>query len=127
MHKASVDPEGNSEFWVLIDNTSVKYITINAGLYSVYEMCSGPSLIALLPRLPLGRWKQARVGHDFTTGRAGFTEVLDTSLPGVTSRWHPTRIDHLDLQYGKKLRSNVYVATSDQFASAVVAKFARFP
>jgi hypothetical protein len=57
--QASVDPEGDSEFRILIDNTSVRYITIDAGLYSVREMCFGPSLVALLPLLPPGRWKQA--------------------------------------------------------------------
>jgi hypothetical protein len=62
-----------------------------------------------------------RVGRDPTIGRVGFTDVLATSLPGVTSLWHPARIDHLDLQYGRKLRSNVYEATAGRFASAVVA------
>jgi hypothetical protein len=124
--QASVDPEGDSEFKILIDNTYVRYITIDAGLYSVDEMCSGPPLVALLPPLPPSRWKQARVGRNLTTERVGFSDLLDTPLPGVTSLWHPVRIDHLDLQYGRKLRSNVYEATLVRLASAVVAKFARF-
>ncbi|KAF3028312.1 hypothetical protein E8E12_000385 [Didymella heteroderae] len=127
MLQASVDLEGVSEFRILFDSTSVRYITIDPGLYSVQEMCFGPSLIALLPPLPPGRWNQARVRRDPTSGRVGFTDVLDTPLPEIGSLWHPVRIDHLDLQYGRKLRSNVYEATSDRFASAVVAKFARFP
>ncbi|KAK3942998.1 alpha-galactosidase A precursor [Diplogelasinospora grovesii] len=39
-----------------------------------------------------------------------------TRLPGITSTWHPTQINHLELHMGRKLRSNT-----------VIAKFARFP
>jgi predicted Ser/Thr protein kinase len=41
--------------------------------------------------------------------------------------WHTTHIDHLHLQKGQKLRSNVYEATCSRFSSPVVAEFARFP
>jgi predicted Ser/Thr protein kinase len=45
-------------------------------------------------------------------------------LIGVHTLWHPTQIEYLDLEMGKKLRSNVYEATLD--GTMVVVKFARF-
>lgn len=86
MLQASVDLEGDSEFTVLFDNTSVRYTSLLTLVYTASTvMCFGPSPIALLPPLPPGRWKQARVGRDPTSGRVGFTDVLDTPLPGITS------------------------------------------
>ncbi|UPX20130.1 uncharacterized protein EKO05_0010374 [Ascochyta rabiei] len=124
--QASVDPDGDSDFRILV-NDSVKYITVDAGLFGLDEMCFGPSLISLLPPLPPGEWTQARVSRDPVASIARFTVASETTLPGITSVWHPTRVNHLDLEFGTKLRSNVYEATSKRFPLKVVAKFARFP
>lgn len=125
--QASVDPEGDSDFRILVNNESVKYITIESGLFGLEEMCFGPSLISLLPPLPSSEWNQARVSRDPVNSVASFSIVPETTLPGITTLWHRTRVDHLDLVLGTKLRSNVYEATSERFPSKVVTKFARFP
>ncbi|OTB03204.1 hypothetical protein M426DRAFT_12791 [Hypoxylon sp. CI-4A] len=125
--QASVDLESESEFRVLIDNKSVKYITIDGGLYDPDDMCFEPSLVSLLPPLPSGDWNVGRISRSPTTGVGYFAAVSKTRLPGITKLWHPTQIDHLELRMGQKLRSNVYEATCSRSDSTIIAKFARFP
>ncbi|TVY86424.1 hypothetical protein LAWI1_G008473 [Lachnellula willkommii] len=97
-----VDPEtSGGEFRILVDGTSVKYLTIDPGLYDADDMCFTPLFVPQLPPLPPGDWNVGRISQD--------------------------PIDHLALAMGKKLRSNVYETTSPDFKSTVVAKFARFP
>lgn len=124
--QASVDPEDESEFRILIDNKFVKYITIDGGLYDRDEMCFGPSLISLLPPLPLGNWNKGHISRNPTTGAIHFSAVSKTRLQGITNTWHPTQIDHLELRMGRKIRSNLYEATCPRFSSTIIAKFARF-
>ncbi|KAH7398263.1 alpha-galactosidase A precursor [Pyrenochaeta sp. MPI-SDFR-AT-0127] len=95
--QASVDPEDQSEFRILVNRKIVKYLTIDPGLYDVDDMCFGPSLTSMIP-----------------------------SLPAVTHLWHPLQVDHLELHLGRKLRSNFYEATCPRFNSTIIAKFARF-
>jgi len=124
--QASVDPEYQSEFRILVDQKFVKYLTIEAGLYDVDDLCFGPSLISMLPPLPPGDWNQGHISRHLATGRPHFASVTKAQLPGITSLWHPLQIDHLELRMGQKLRSNVYEATCSRFHSTVVVKFARF-
>ncbi|GFP52262.1 hypothetical protein TASIC1_0001041400 [Trichoderma asperellum] len=125
--QASVDPESESEFRLLVNNKFVKYITIDSGLYGIDDMCFGPSLISLLPPLPPGDWNEGHISRDPSTGDAHFAAISKSPLPGITNLWHPTQIDHLKLRMGLKLRSNVYEATCSLFDSTIIAKFARFP
>lgn len=127
--QASVDPgEEPSEFRALVDNKFVKYITIDAGLYGCEDMCFAPSLISLLPLLPPGDWNQGHISRDPQTGDAHFSSVSRQHLPGITTAWHPTRVDHLELREERKLRSNVYEVTCPaRFGpGTLVAKLARF-
>lgn len=125
--QASVDPEDQSEFRILVDRVFVKYLTIDHGLYDVDDMCFGPSLISLLPPLPSGDWNEGHMSHNALNGRPHFAKVTKGQLPGVTNLWHPLQINHLELHMGRKLRSNVYEATCPRFNSTIIAKFARFP
>ncbi|KAK4210313.1 hypothetical protein QBC37DRAFT_350240 [Rhypophila decipiens] len=125
--QASVDPEYESEFHILVDNKFVKYITIDAGLYDCDDMCFAPSLLSLMPPLPPGDWNKGRISRNPKTGDPHFSAVLREQLPGITTTWHPTQIDHLELRQGRKLRTNVYEVTCPGFSSTtVIAKFARF-
>ncbi|KAF5127400.1 hypothetical protein E5D57_008330 [Metarhizium anisopliae] len=124
--QASVDPDDESEFRLLVNNSLVKYITIDAGIFSQDDMCFEPSLVSLLPPLPPGDWNQGRISRNPETGSPHFSAISDTDLPGITKIWHPTQIDHLEFHMGQKLRSNVYEATCPRFRSPVVTKFARF-
>ncbi|KAG8418462.1 hypothetical protein J3458_005874 [Metarhizium acridum] len=125
--QASVDPHDESKFRLLVDNSLVKYVTIDAGIFSQDDMCFEPSLVSLLPPLPLGDWNQGRISRDPKTGAPHFSAISSTTLLGITKIWHPAQIDHLELHMGRKLRSNVYEATCPRFKSPVIAKFARFP
>jgi len=124
--QASVDPEDESEFRILIDDKFVKYITIDAGLYDSDDMCFEPSLVSLMPPLPPGDWNKGRISRNPKTGDIHFSAVSKTHLPGITTTWHPTRVDHLELREVQKLRSNVYEVAYPGFSCTVVAKFARF-
>jgi predicted Ser/Thr protein kinase len=125
--QANVDPGDNeSEFRILVDGKFVKYLTIEAGVYDVDDMCFEPSLVSILPTLPPGDWSEGQISKTITTGLPHFTKTAKSQLPGITNLWHTLQIDHLELHMGTKLRSNVYEATSVYFNETVVAKFARF-
>jgi len=124
--QASVDPDDEpSEFRILVDQKSVKYLRIDPGLYDVDDMCFAPSLISIIPALPPGVWNSDHISRH-PDGHPHFASVTKAQLPGVTNIWHPLQLDHLELRIGKKLRSNVYEATCPRFGSTVIAKFARF-
>jgi predicted Ser/Thr protein kinase len=125
--QCSVDPSDESEFRILIDGKFVKYLTIDGGLYNVDDMCFAPSLISIIPPLPPGDWNTGRISRNGADGQPHFAEVTKVQLPGISPLWHPLRIDHLELCMGRKLRSNVYEATTPHFDLPIVVKFARFP
>ena len=125
--QANIDPgDDESELRILVDGTFVKYLTIEAGVYDVDDMCFEPALVALLPTLPPGNWNEGHISKNSTTDRPYFTKTARSQLPGVTNLWHDLMIDHLELHRGTKLRSNVYMVTCAYFDEPVVAKFARF-
>ncbi|KAL6908787.1 alpha-galactosidase A precursor [Trichoderma evansii] len=125
--QASVDPENESEFRLLVNNKCVKYITIDGGLYDSDDMCFGPSLVSLIPPLPSGDWNEGPISRNPATGNPHFATVSKTHFPGITRLWHTIQIDHLELRMGQNLRSNVYEATCSRFSSTIIVKLARFP
>jgi predicted Ser/Thr protein kinase len=124
--QVSVDPDDESHFRVLVGGRLTKYLTLDTGVYDPDDMCFAPSLIPLLPPLPPGDWNMGHISKDPTHGHPYFAIATKILLPTVTHIWHPSRIDYLELKMGRKLRSNVYEATSPRFSSTIVAKFARF-
>lgn len=125
--QASVDEDDESYFRFLSESKYVKYVTVAAGLYTVEDMCFGPTLISILPQFPGGFWNLGCVVKYHETGQPYFSRTVSKQLKGVSNLWHPTKIDHLDLRMGKKLRSGVYEATSERIPkTAIVVKFARF-
>ncbi|KAL2867532.1 alpha-galactosidase A precursor [Aspergillus lucknowensis] len=125
--QAEVDEDDQSFFRLLVDNQSIKYITIDPGIYSVEDMCFGPSLVSILPELPPGDWNDGLVTKDSKDGRAYFASVKLTQFPGVQNHWHGTHVDCLALSFGRKLRTGIYEVNCPSFDRTVVAKFARFP
>jgi hypothetical protein len=79
--QASVDPDDESEFRILVGGEFTKYLTINAGLYELDEMCFAPSLIPLLPPLPPGDWNMGRISKDPIHGRPFFCDSHEGSTP----------------------------------------------
>lgn len=124
--QAEVDEDDQSFFRVLVDGSSIKYITVEAGLYSTEDMCFGPSLVSILPKFPPGDWNDGLVAKD-ANDQPHFARVGLTSFPGVQNTWHGTYVDYLDLSIGRKLRTGIYEAESSLFEDTVAVKFARFP
>ncbi|PWY80997.1 alpha-galactosidase A precursor [Aspergillus eucalypticola CBS 122712] len=125
--QAEVDEDDQSFFRLLVDNQSIKYITIDPGVYSAEDMYFGPSLASILPELPPGDWNDGLVTKDAKNGRAYFASVKSTQIPGVRNHWHGTYVDYLGLSVGRKLRTGLYEVKSPSLDCTAVAKFARFP
>lgn len=125
--QAEVDECDQSFFRLLVDGRSIKYITVEPGIYSVPDMCFGPSLVSLLPDLPTGDWNDGLVARDAKDGQPRFTRATLSAFPGVKNTWHETYVDYLELSIGRKLRTGIYEAKCALFDDTVVAKFARFP
>ncbi|VUC25242.1 unnamed protein product [Clonostachys rosea] len=123
---ASIDPDGSGDLRILVNGESIKYITVNSGLYPSEDLCFGPALPDLLPSLPTGDWNTATISRDLSSGQPQFTAVQHDELPGIQHVWHPTRVDHLELQFKKKLRSNVHEVECNVAEQSVIAKLARF-
>lgn len=98
--QASIDPDSESDFRILVDKRFVKYLTIDAGLFELHEMAFGPTLFSLLPRFPTEEWNKGRISRDPLKGTVYFSSISRVQLPGILTAWHTTHIDHLDLQMG---------------------------
>ncbi|KAJ5155708.1 alpha-galactosidase A precursor [Penicillium capsulatum] len=125
--QAEVDENDQSFFRLLVNGLSIKYITVEPGIYSAEDMCFGPSLVSLLPKFPTGDWNDGLVAKDTKDGRPHFAYANLTQFPGVQNTWHGTYVDYLELAIGRKLRTGIYEAKCSLFNDIVVAKFARFP
>lgn len=125
--QADVGEDDQSFFRLLVNGRSIKYITIETGIYSVEDMCFGPSLAALLPDLPPGDWNDGLVAKNPHDGQPYFASTKITQFPGVQNTWHETFVDYMQLSIGEKLRTGIYEVNCPLFDDKVVAKFARFP
>ncbi|KAL4917598.1 hypothetical protein BDW62DRAFT_201623 [Aspergillus aurantiobrunneus] len=104
--KAYVDEgDGDSFFRLQVDGRSIKYLTIEPGLYSVEDMRFGPALTSLLPEFPPGDWN-------------------DGLLPSVERLWHRTYVDYADIVVGNRVHTGIYEVTCPQFDRPVLAKLA---
>ncbi|KAJ5554840.1 hypothetical protein N7535_007283 [Penicillium sp. DV-2018c] len=124
--QAEVDENGQSFFRLLVNGRHIKYVTIDTGLYSVEDMCFGPSLVSLLPPLPAGDWNNGLVAKRESDGQPHFAYAVRTAFPGVENTWHDTYVDYSEILVGEKLRTGIYEVKCNLFEDAVVAKFARF-
>ncbi|OKL61932.1 hypothetical protein UA08_03018 [Talaromyces atroroseus] len=124
--QAEVDGKDESFFRLLINGHTVKYVTIEAGLYPVEDMCFGPSLVSLMPALPPGDWNDGLIAKDPKTGEPYFARATETQYPGVKHQWHKTYVDYQDIVVGQRVHTGIYEVTCQQFDTPVIAKFARF-
>ncbi|GIK06763.1 hypothetical protein Aspvir_002414 [Aspergillus viridinutans] len=124
--QAEADENDQSFFRLLVDGRAIKYITIEPGIYSVEDMCFGPSLVSLLPDFPPGDWNDGLVAREGENGQPRFTRTTRTAFASVRNTWHPTFVDYLEMVVGRKLRTGVYEVSCPLFNKTVVAKFARF-
>lgn len=124
--QAEADEEAESDFRILVDAKFVEYLTIDPGSYDARTMCFGPTLFSALPPLPPGDWNQGHISINPRDGRPHFMGEK-VQLPQIMHIWHPLKVDHLDLEWGEKLRSNVYEATiPGTVKTTVIVEFARF-
>lgn len=124
--QASVDQDDDSYIRLLVDGKHIKYITIAPGVFAPEDICFGPSITSLLPVMPTGDWNYGHILQDRQKNQPYFAQAVKRELKGIKNIWHPTKVDHLELFLGSKLRSGVYEATSSQFQATIIFKFARF-
>lgn len=124
--QAEADENGDSFFGLLVNGQTIKYLTIETGLYPMEDMCFGPSLVVILPELPPGDWNDGLVAKNPENGQPHFARAARTRFSGIKHQWHGKFVDYLDLKIGEKLRTGIYEATCSQFDTVVVVKFARF-
>ncbi|KAK4498935.1 hypothetical protein PRZ48_009445 [Zasmidium cellare] len=124
--QASIDPDDDSYFRLLVNGKYIKYITVAAEVYEEDDMCFAPSLIPLLPPFPEGNWNDGYIAKQPDSGKPHFQRTVQTKFPEVQRAWHDVSFNYLDLELGKKLRTNVYEARVTGSQEAVIAKFARF-
>ncbi len=127
MLQASIDENDESHFRFLVDKSSVKYVTIDHGIFSADEMAFAPALLPLLPSFSTSDWNVGRISKNQVTGRPVFSEWTREILPSVRQTWKTTFVDVLDLSMHEKVRTNVYRASHPTFTVPVIAKFAIFP
>ncbi|KAJ5114040.1 alpha-galactosidase A precursor [Penicillium angulare] len=124
--QAEVDENTQSFLRLLIDERSIKYITIDPGIYSDEDMCFGPGLSTVLPKFPPGDWNDGLVSKSPDSGQPYFASCSNTEFPGVENTWHEIFVDYMQLSIGRKLRTGIYEATCQSFSDTIVIKFARF-
>ncbi|RMY56172.1 hypothetical protein D0865_03788 [Hortaea werneckii] len=103
--QAEVDEETESYFRLLIDEKTVKYITIAAGVYNTDDMCFGPQLVQILPQFPPGDWNTGHVDKRTQDNERIFTRTERLDYPSIQKTWHAVGWDHLDLTFGRYLRT----------------------
>lgn len=91
--QAEVDENDQSFFRLLVDGLSIKYITVEPGIYSAEDMCFGPSLASILPKLPTGDWNDGLVAKNAKDDQPYFVSFNLTQLPGVQNIWHGTYVN----------------------------------
>ncbi|KAF4973464.1 hypothetical protein FZEAL_9326 [Fusarium zealandicum] len=116
-----------SEYRFLVDDAHVRYVTLDGGLIAPEDRTFAPVLLRRLPVFPPGDWNEGRVSKDEETGEPCFCETRRSSLPGIGNVWHDTKINHLELLQGERLRQTLYRVTHPSFDRPVLAKFAQFP
>ncbi|KAL5339818.1 alpha-galactosidase A precursor [Aspergillus crustosus] len=109
--QAEADEADESFFRILVDGNSIKYLTIDQGLYGIEDMCFGPVLATIIPDLAAGDWNEGRISKDpENDGKPHFAHAF------------------LDLTMKDRLSSGLYAVTHPTLFkdTSVVAKFARF-
>ncbi|KFY30871.1 hypothetical protein V494_08038 [Pseudogymnoascus sp. VKM F-4513 (FW-928)] len=114
-----IDPDGAtpSYYRMLVDKRHIKYITIDAGIYEVDDLCFPPVLLEMLPPFPAGDWNCGRISLTAVGSpkTAFFAETKREKLPEMGPLWKGKVVyPYLDFEMGERLKSNV------------VAKYARF-
>ncbi|KIW11544.1 hypothetical protein PV08_10845 [Exophiala spinifera] len=128
-----VDREDVSDYRMLVDGKSFKYITIDPGVYNPDEMTFDKAIIPQMPPIPEGDWNRGHITKHPENGGPYFSQHTKVTLPTVSSIWHPRQIDWLELELAEWLRSNVRTAQFKEgarqtvMADEVLIKFARFP
>ena len=124
--QCEADDSEDSHFRFLVDGKNVKYVSIAPGLFSVDDLIWNRMLLPHLPPFPAGDWNVGHIAQSKTTDAPCFAWTRKDPLPTIQNCWHPTSVDHSELQFGQRVRSNVFVVTSPRFDRPVVAKFACF-
>ncbi|KAM7210175.1 hypothetical protein V8F06_014440 [Rhypophila decipiens] len=88
----------DGEYRFLVDNTHVKYVTVEPNILPPEEgyQTFGPLVLASLPPFPPGDWNTGHVSRDSTTGELTFVRTEKVHLVRVENIWHHAKFDHLE-------------------------------
>ncbi|MCJ1364738.1 hypothetical protein MMC16_003854 [Acarospora aff. strigata] len=122
------DPCGLESYYrILVDGRYFRYISIDGGIYDDDDLSFPPVLIPKLPPLPPGDWNLGHISQNTETAKPYFDWAERKAFSSITHIWHHTQIHYLSLDLGDMLLPNVYQASSKEFDTPVIAKFANFP
>lgn len=122
-----IDDQEDNEYRFLVDGKHVKYVTMDPGSLAGIDASFEPDLLSVLPEFPPGDWTESYVARDTLSNKLVFSSTSTAQLPAVQSTWHPTVIDHLELQEVDRIRQNIQVVSHALFPEPVAFKFAPFP
>ena len=92
--QAEVDENDESFFRLLVDGRSIKYITVEPGIYSAEDMCFGPSLVFSCQNFPqeTGTMDEARMQR--TVGHIHFCVLQPDPIPSRSAHlaWNLCRL-----------------------------------
>lgn len=133
-------PNGHSDYRFLVQDSHIKYVTIEAGVLPGHRdssnlisfPCRPRVLGAALPSLPPGDWNVRHITTCPLTKAPVFGSTSLQSFPSVRNIWHETVIHQHDLTWSGgvaagRFRPNIGLVTCPQFRGRVVYKFAAFP
>jgi hypothetical protein len=81
---AEADENDDSFFRLLVNGQSMKYVTIEPGLYPLEDLCFGLSLISLLPELPAGDWNDGLVARNPRNGKPHFASAVASRVSNAS-------------------------------------------
>ena len=94
--QAEVAEDDQSFLRLLVNGVSIKYITVEPGIYTADNLCLGPTLASVLPRFFNGDLDDGLVAKHATDSRPYFARTSRTRIPGVENTWHETSVEFLE-------------------------------
>jgi len=70
-------------FRISIDHKSIRYLTVDHGLYEVDDMYFATSLIPILPSPPSGDWNEGHIKMNVKNDQPHCAKVTKTQLPQI--------------------------------------------
>jgi hypothetical protein len=70
--QACVDEDEESYLRFLVEERSIKYLSVAANLYAADDLCFGPTIASVLPAFPPGDWNHGHITRNPQAGQPHF-------------------------------------------------------